>query len=357
MDARIAAAQHPLDAVCLRAERAGLLARQGDLDEARAELAVLHALHARDRHPLVSAWLHLADGLVLHFTNHSTAARDRMLRSLALGTAIRSRPVQALSAAWLAHMDFARFSFDSMVKHASIALGEAPETPHQALSRVSMVVAQTFHWAERMDLALPWYAKVRLHATAERDEFMLSAHIHNMAWMRCAQANRLSIKGQDSSVELLHARGGAESTRRYDDLVGTVSLVRYVPILSAQVLMLQKRYKEALNIFLENERAATDEGLDRLECCLLADRAWCRVQTGDLEGALKDARAAIENIVESTQVDDRAMARARVGYVLKVLRREEEASHQFMLADSDWHELSILQAHVVDMLEKMLTHA
>ena len=84
IDARIAAAQDPLDAVCLRAERAGLLARQGDLDEARAELAALHRLHERERHPLVSAWLHLADGLVLHFTNQSAAARDRMLRSLAL---------------------------------------------------------------------------------------------------------------------------------------------------------------------------------------------------------------------------------------------------------------------------------
>ena len=115
IDARMAATQDPLDAICLRVERAGLLARQGDLDEARAELALLQALHERRRHPLVSAWLHLADGLVLHFTNQSAAARDRMLRSLALSTAIQSRPVQALSAAWLAQIGFRMtFNFESM---------------------------------------------------------------------------------------------------------------------------------------------------------------------------------------------------------------------------------------------------
>lgn len=354
LDARIAAASDPLNAACLRAERAGLLARQGELAEARTEIGRLRAANDREPHAVVSAWLHLAEGLILHFTNESAAARDRLMRSLALSTAVQAREVQALSAAWLAHLDFAKLNFESMVRNVSIAIATASGESHQALARVSMVIAQSFHWTERLDLALPWYARVRLHATAERDEFMLSAHMHNMAWMTCAQARRLSVMGQENSTEVLNARGGAESTSRYDELVGTFSLIKFVPILHAQVLVLQNKYEEALYIYILNSDAAIQEGLGRLECTVLADRAWCRLHTGDKCGALKDANAALESITSETQVDDRAMTRTRVASIFQCLEYHDNASLQFTLADADWKEFKYLQSELVQMLNVAL---
>ena len=43
LDAAIAAAPNPIEAKCLRAERAGLLARQGQLEAAKAVIDELNA--------------------------------------------------------------------------------------------------------------------------------------------------------------------------------------------------------------------------------------------------------------------------------------------------------------------------
>jgi hypothetical protein len=164
-----------LQNTCLRAERAALLARQGLLDEARAELASIHGRYDGRPNAVVSAWTSLAEGLVIYFENLGDAARDKIMRSLALSEAIRAKSILALSAAWLAQMDFSRLDFEPMVQHLSVALRTAGSSQHSALSRASLVVAQAYHWAERLDLALPWYGRARQHASTEGDESTINA--------------------------------------------------------------------------------------------------------------------------------------------------------------------------------------
>ena len=62
LDAAIAAAAHPIEARCLRAERAGLLARQGQIDPARAAVDELTTQLAWQPSPALRGWLALADG-------------------------------------------------------------------------------------------------------------------------------------------------------------------------------------------------------------------------------------------------------------------------------------------------------
>ena len=47
-----------LQALCLRARRCGLLARQGQLELARSELTPLHQAAFASPHPKLGAWLH-----------------------------------------------------------------------------------------------------------------------------------------------------------------------------------------------------------------------------------------------------------------------------------------------------------
>ncbi len=350
MDARVAAEPDPLGRACLRAERAGVLACHGALDEASAELAALRSAHACAPHAVVSAWLHWAEGLVLHFRHDHAAARDRLKRSLALATAVQARPVQALAAAWLAHADFTCHDFDSMVANVSIALRNAPADAHPARARASMVVAQSLHWAGRLELALPWYEKARTHAAAVQDEYMLGAHMHNMAWMRCAHERRLSIRGADDAAGIAQARAGAESSSRYDALVGTAFLAGLMPLLHAQLLLLQQNYVEALAVYETHAPAARRAGLERLECGLLADRAWCRLHTGDARGALDDARAALGCIGAHTQLDDRAMTRTLAARVLRACGEAGDAQAQSALAEADWQALAALHDRLVAAL-------
>ena len=127
LDAAIAAAPDPFDADCLRVERACYLVRQGHFEPATTELDSIRGKYDARPSPSISAWLSLGDGLMSHFREVGGAARDKMRRAHALSAAGRLMPLHALSAAWLAHMDYNRHDFESMVRHLSQSLQLAAE--------------------------------------------------------------------------------------------------------------------------------------------------------------------------------------------------------------------------------------
>ena len=122
LDADIAAVTQPLAADCLRCERAAYLARLGDLDQATRELAAVQQRHRAHPQAAISAWLSLADALVSHYTDMGPLARDKMKRAYAMSAAAGMKPLQALSAAWLAHLDYLRMDAPAMARHAAEAL-------------------------------------------------------------------------------------------------------------------------------------------------------------------------------------------------------------------------------------------
>ncbi len=354
LDARIAKTRDPLQNTCLRAERAALLARQGHLEEARAELAIIHAHYDGRPNAVVSAWVSLAEGLVIYFSNLGGAARDKIKRSLALSEAIRAESIQALSAAWLAQMDFSSLDFEPMLRHLPLALRVAGTSQHSALSRACLVVAEAYHWAERLDLALPWYSRARQHASAEGDESTLSALMHNMACLRAAEARRLSVSGVFELNQARQAQLGADSTNHFDELIGMAALGSLVPILRAQVLVLHGRFVEALKLLEANIEDSMKEGLDRMLCVMLADVAWCRLKTGDVTGAQRDAQTALSSIAAATHVDDRAMTHSRLAQICVATNEPDVAREHTMRASAAWQIHLLQQSHLVPALARAL---
>ena len=142
LDARIKTARDPVENACLRAEKAALLARQGRLDAARAELRDLRSRFDSRPHAAVSAWASLAEGLVAYFEDLNASARDKFKRALALSQSFKSPAIEALSAAWLAQADYLAMDFESMTRHLVASFQVAPVTLHSARSRASLVVAE-----------------------------------------------------------------------------------------------------------------------------------------------------------------------------------------------------------------------
>lgn len=350
LDARIRKTRNPVESACLRAERATLLARQGQLDAARAELGALRTQFDPRPHAVVSAWASLAEGLVAYFENLSSSARDKLMRALALSEAVRAPSIQSVSAAWLAQMDFSCFDFGPMVRHVTEALETAPETLHSARSRASLVVAEAYHWCERLDLALPWYSLARQHATAEGDEATLSALMHNMAWLRIAEARRRSVFGAADVDEARYARLGAESVGTFDKLVGTNSLNALVPLLRSQALMLNDEFETALELLAAHTEKARNEGLDRMACVLLADTAWCRLRTGDLVRARFEADLALECVTTETHVDDLAMTHSRLAQIHESLGDVNLAKHHDSAAKAAWQLHMDRQVQLAELL-------
>jgi hypothetical protein len=350
LDARIAKCRDPLEHTCLRAERAALLARQGHLEEARSELTAIHARYDMRPNALVSAWTNLAEGLVAFYGNLSTAARDKISRSLALSSAFDFARVRALSAAWLAHMNYLEQDFEAMVRNLQLALAEPSPTEKSAHARASLVAGQAFHWANRYDLAQPWYTKARQHATYDGDETLLSALMHNVAWIQTNLARRLAVTGEVDREQVQQVLLRAESTANFDRLLGTASLQSLVPILRAHVFTLLNRHAEALHLFEEHSSTALTEGMGRLQSGLLAEIAWCRVNVGDAAGARRDALAARDHIAGCTQSDERGATHGRLAQVFVALDESLLAEEHRMCANPEWEIHTAQQVQLVTLL-------
>ena len=325
LDAAIAAAAHPMLARCLRAERAGLLARQGQLEAARAAIDELTAQLAWEPNPALRAWLALAEGLLGYYSalGRDAAGDIEQAYQLARECAAQSR-LHALAAAWLANMAFANSELPRMAALAREALDVAAADDHGSRARATLVAGYAYHFAADNPRAQPWYEASRRHAIAEGDETHLSALMHNQAWMRASQA-RLALlfdttdgpAAHDSAIA--HALMGAESIGHYDAGVGTASLGSLVPMLRAQVLTAQGRWTDALALFESHFDAALEDGLQRLAPGLLADRAWCEWHAGQPRRATALAAAAEQALQQACDTDDRAMATARLAEVCQAL--------------------------------------
>ncbi len=354
IEAAIAAANHPVKADCLRAERAGYLARLGRRDEARQVLSSLHMQYASHPNAAMSAWLALADGLLGYFGDMSDMARDKMRRAHALSGAARDMPLHALSAAWLALTDFMQHDFDAMGRHLTDALRFAEPDHHAAQTRAAMLAGQVYHFACRFDLAQPWYAKARQHATADGDEATLAAVIHNMAWMHANQSRQALLCGNADGVATRQAALGAESSFNFDTLLGLSSLDSLVPILRAQVLALQGEWAAALALFDAHVADAMVQGLGRMQANLRAEMAWCRLQLGQPAAARDDARLALQGLEDECDIDDRAAAHSRLAMICEALSDSEAAQRHTDQAAADWAVHVADQARAITTLDRAI---
>jgi hypothetical protein len=356
LDAAIAAATDPISSDCLRIERACYLARRGRSDEVRATLVELRRRYDASPKVATSAWLSLAEGLLIHFSDMGQLARDKIHRAFALSAAAGLTQLNALCAAWLANMDYLTADMAGMALHVDQALKLARKDNHSALSRANLVVAHAYHLSGRLDLARPWYARAHEHATSEGDDATISALMHNMAWLRSANLRQEKLCGRILSPNGEHALASVESTLQFDSLVGATSLHALVPILRAQVLTMNGQFVDALALYVEYLTPSVQQGMGRLHANLLADQAWCRINLGQSEAAHVDALAA-ESLVDSRgQFDDRAPTHSRLAQVFSALNDSDSAMRHDELAKAAWKGHETLQGSTVELLSTMSAH-
>jgi hypothetical protein len=347
---RIAITQHPVDLACLHGEQALMLARLGRHEDAAAITQSLHQRFDGRGEPRVSVWLALAEGLDAYYRSLDLSGRDRLRRAHALAQAARLRPLQALAAAWLAQLDYVRHDLPSLGRHLADALGGAPGDDHAVQARAALVMAQGLHWAERLDLALPWYAAVRSHAQAEGDDATLAALMHNAAWLRAVQARAdvlwpraepaAALAAAAPTTDTTQARAMAGSAANLDRLIDNQAMSDSLPLLDAWLAVDRGDAALALPLL---DRVGSPAGLDattprlggRWQALIEADRAWCFVlleRAGEAREAGVRAQLAMEH---QPDVDDRALTHARLATVWTRLGDHEAADHHARLAALD----------------------
>jgi hypothetical protein len=357
IDAAMAATRQPLALACLRAERAGHLARQGQIEVAREEIRAVHALFDRQPQAAVSAWLSLAEGLLAYFTNLSADARDKFQRSHAISRACGMTDVQALGAAWLAHMAYTRFDVAALAQYLAESLQLADPEQRNARARACLVAGTAYHFGERQDRAQVWYARAREAATREGDEATLSALAHNMAWHRGNQAVQAAVFGGDVDDQARHAQAGAETSVNFDKWMGHTSLDALAPVLCAMVASAQGRHADALALYDKHVAQAERQGLGRMRGNFLVDMAWCHWHVGNVE--LAHSLAAEGAQVLATEgadmhADDRAVAHGRMARLRALMGQADGVAAHEQQAQVEWAAHRALQRRLVAALEQAL---
>lgn len=323
---RIAAARDPVQAACLRAQRGIYLARQGKHEHAQATVDAIRAEFGARPDAQVTAWVSLVEALIHFYSQPGPKALDRLQRAHALSRAMNHPVLVPLCAAWLAHIEFNANRMPPMLRYATEALRLAQPEHHAALARVSLVIADAFHFAGRFDLAKPWYAKVREHALAEGDDAMISAMLHNVAAFRGSKTRLADAFGAADMQEAARAMMEAESTGNFDLGIGTASLSWFVPLLRAQLLTVAERFDEALGLFSEYMASAESQGVARLLVSFHSDSAWCRFRLGQIGAALEDVHACISVAEADCDPDDLAASLARIAVILEAHGKSAEAA-------------------------------
>ena len=351
LDAEIASSRDQLAADCKRAELGAYWARLGRFEDASALLAELRGRNELKPQVELSAWVHLADGLLAYFRNGGASKADGVLRAYALCAAAGLQDLRAICAAWLAQWDYTRVDIVSLVRHVREALELADRRNHAGRSRANLVGAQALHLAGRLDLAQVWYRRSRDHALASSDDATIGALMHNMAWQRMLLLRQAILTGGASSTAGRHALVSAESTAHYEQLVGDLGWQELKPLLRAQIISLQGDAGAALGLYEEH---LSDANLaDRWQAYLLADKAWCHIELGQRTLAETCAGDALTCLTDETQVDDRAATHSRLSQAFAKLGYQDRMNEHNILAGDEWAKFGAIQAKIAELLSSV----
>lgn len=311
LDSEIRSSKSQIARQCLLAERAGVLARLGELAEARKQLEQLRKANVGYDAALTCRIL-LGEGLLDHFSYDLASARDRFRRAYAISSAVGDTRLKALAAAWLSVNELQFDNIAAAAEKAAEALRDALPTDHGALARANLVIADLLNCGGATADAAKHYRVARQHAVDEGDLSMQSLVLYNFAAFRVHQLSLDVIQGHATSDQASIVELDVSSIGNLDHGIGNKSLTRMVPLLHGQVLGLQGKWSLAIERFGDHIENALNEGLQREVAKALTCRALCYRGEGHVDKMLSDIQSALEHLSHCSDMDDLAIVHHRI---------------------------------------------
>jgi len=317
------------DQLVLRAELAGALARYGDFDTAHAEVKSLREANTRFA-ANVAAWVLLAEGIISHFESLTPAALSSFRRSHAIAVSAGRSDIAAISGAWMAASEFLSGAVTAAAKHATHSILESAPDSFASLSRAHLVLADCLSCSGQVPQAQQHYSLARRFASSIGDISMQSVVLFNSSAFRVSRLSFAdSIRRTPPPEEVVQVKLEVESISNLDSGLGLSSLSALVPLLSAQVSVVSKRWTDAISLYESTLPEAIAQGQDRWLAKFYAELAACYAavdRTDDAKGAIAQS---LETMGDCSDIDDRAIAHARLSTALEAIGlRERSLEHE-----------------------------
>jgi hypothetical protein len=219
---------------------------------------------------------------------------------------------------------------------------------HQARARAFLVLADGFHFGARFDLARPWYDKTRFHAAEEGDESAISAMLHNIAAFRASNLKLADALGAQLEDEARHAAMQTSSAAAYDRAIGTKSFEQFIPHVTAQVHMIEKRYQAAKSVLAKIDPVGLPR---RVHAVHYVDLAICALHLGEKEQLEEMLRLAERSLETEMDGDDVVYTNCRLASNYSALGDQGLADRARVRAKE---ELVLYRSVQVDLVDRLL---
>jgi hypothetical protein len=304
----------------LFAKKASQLARFSFRSEALALAAKLRKVNS-NYEPRLSAWINFIEGLLEHFeTLNNSRSKDKFNRALLIGQMAGDREISGMAAAWVAHCELVAGNISSVAKNITIAFEWSDEHSAETRGRASMVLADALSWAGSSDVARYWYREARKHAVREGDISMQNVMLFNAASFAVANLTLQDCVETLGSESLKRTAMEVASAKNLNSALGIESLPSLIPIMQAELLVLQKKWQAALELFDENIPRLVIEGQKRLIPKLLVQSAWCSANLGCHLSATEKIQESINKITDCTDFDDLSILHYRISLIGNLMK-------------------------------------
>lgn len=233
----------------LQAERAAYLARVGSFSDARSALADVRQTHADGRNPRVSVAMMVAEGVLHCFEDFNPRARDRLQRAHLLSESCGLADLSALSAAWLAQVEFLCGDIPALQRWLACWQPAPAKAGTAADLRFGLVHANALMACGETRRARSWFERTRQGAIDLGDEATIAASLHDKA---SAGLDRHRTDPADAAAEVGSLDLVAmEVASAYNFRVGAghQALLPAAQACRARVLLLQGRHAAARALF------------------------------------------------------------------------------------------------------------
>jgi hypothetical protein len=326
LDRAIAEERRPAERAILTAKRACALARFAMIAGAKSQIAKLREDNIGFE-PRLSAWIMFCEGLIHHFENlDATSAIERLKRSRAIAVAVADAELDAANLAWIANCHFVLGNSGAALEQLANLFSPSKELEPDTLARAYLVLADLISWSGQPAHAMEWYKHARLKAVEYGDLALQSLIMFNSVSFHVADLTLKDCMLQElSETQVKRISLEVSSIVNLDKSIGQSNLSYLVPLLSADMFILEKKFSDALLILNSVIDHMDSISPKRLTPKIVAQRAWANAKLSNIPKALDDCALAEQLLDCCSDVDDLAVLHSRLAKTYKICSDPEKA--------------------------------
>ena len=355
VDDLIRASTDNIERNVLFAKKSFILARHSRLDDAKQLILELRAINSAYEARL-SSWIMFSEGIIeFSQTGDLKKSRDRVLRGHLIGQLIREDELTSTSAAWLGHFDFVLGRYQDCANHLEKAFTYSTDEHSEARARASLVLANGFSHAGDLITGRVWYQRARSYAVASGDIAFQNIALFNASSLHIGLLTVADCTSVLDKTELRFASMSSASAENFNKALGIESQPSLIPLQRAEIAVLERRWEAAIEIFTEHLGQVNSQGQGRLAPKLRAQLAWCKANTGDIDGAQAEVEAALDSVEECKDPDDLAVLHFRAASVARLAGKIQEAREHELQAEEQLVAYSVEQNIIKTLFENVVS--